>query len=177
MLKYADNTADVGYWYGDKLIRLLVSLNMNFNFTEMDPLDKTVEIKSWFDREHLLSDTISPQNMFVNRIFSSKSSGFIRTDPFVDKILEERKNVYAEYVRAFEKYCNLLKSNPKEFNSNKLVQVDNITPLLVEIFKHFKKFTFFNRNLSKLLNIDLNAFETCKLIFLLFYRDRLFTSS
>lgn len=159
----------MGFWNGDKLARLLVSLNINFNFNEIDNIDKTVQLNSWYDRENLLFNTLNPQNMFLNRLNSSKSNNFIKSDPYVDKVLENKMTFYDEYLKAIEKFFNKnfnyanYQNNRLEYLKNKTIKVENITPTLLELFKHYKRYNMFHKYMISVLKFDINGFEKCKL--------------
>jgi hypothetical protein len=167
VLKYPNNEEDVGYWNGDKLTRLLVPVEANFVYTELDSMDMSVEIKSWYDRDNLLKETLNPQNIFLNTVTNSKSLSFIRNDPYMEKVLQQKKLLHEHYLNVLE---DLMKQHNgerpvdlSEFLQNRLVNVDNLTPNLMDMFKHFKKMSCFNKNFSKILNIDLSSFEKCNI--------------
>ena len=164
MLKYPNNNVDVGYWSGDKLIRLIVPFGVEFTFDGIeDILDKQVELKSWFDREYLLFDTLNPQNLFLNRIFSNKANNFIKTDPHVDKVLQMKKAFNEEFIRAFERFSRL-NSSPDEFiqmyKKSRSVVVENQTPSLLEMFKHYHRYAVFKQNMQQILNLNFNGIES-----------------
>ena len=174
MLKYPNNEEDVGFWSGDKLIRLLVPVEASFVYNELDQIEKTVEIKSWYDRENLLHDTLRPQNVFLNNVISSKSLSFIRNDPYMEKVLEQKKLLHEHYVNALEDVLRS-KENSEEFDEmmiqflkDRVLDVPNLTPHLIEIFKHFYSLACFNARFSRVLNIQLTAFEKCMLDYELF---------
>ena len=151
----------MGYWYGDRLVRLLASSNINFSFAQNEAIDKKVELNSWYDRENLLFDTLNPQNIFLNRLQSSKANKFIKSDPYVDKILEQRVIFYDQFLNAFEKFLNISSNQQADYRKSETIEVENITPNLLEIFKHFNRFKMFNRNLKSMLNFDVRGFEKC----------------
>ncbi len=155
---------------------------MNVNFTVQDcsdTIDNQVELCSWFDRENLLYDTLNPQNIFLNRLHSSsKSKQFIKNDPYVDKVLEQKIHIYTEYLKAFEKFLKVNVHTPKKsesdqqheqnlndqserYKQNYLIKLENITPSLMELFKYFKRFQIFHSNLKQNLNFDIDGFEKC----------------
>jgi len=101
-LKYPNNKEDVGFWIGDKLIRLIVSINVNFAFKDLDEIDKKFELKSWYDREILLEETLNPQNMFLNKLSKVKDNAFIRNDPYIEKLLEKNIAFYDKYLNSFQ---------------------------------------------------------------------------
>jgi hypothetical protein len=173
-LKYPDNSVDVGYWYGDKLVRLLASSNINFSFTQIEPIDKKIHLNSWYDRENLLFDTLNPQNIFLNRLTSSKANKFIKSDPYMEKILEQKVVFYDQFLKAFEKFMEVNGGGGgggggskyyDEYRSSEMIEVENITPSLLEIFKHFSRFKMFNKNLKSILNFDVRGFEKCTQFF------------
>jgi hypothetical protein len=79
ILKYPDNSEDIGFWNGDKLVRLLVSIqNVDFKFDDFEPINKNIELKSWYSRDLLLHDTLNPPNIFVNKHINAKENNFIK---------------------------------------------------------------------------------------------------
>ena len=104
ILRYPNDTEDVGYWNGDKLVRLLTSQRSKFNFEDLEPISTRVELCSWYDRENLLFDTLNPQNLFLNRLKSSKSNQFIKDDPYMDKVLKNKTVFYDEFIKLFNSY-------------------------------------------------------------------------
>jgi hypothetical protein len=170
VLRYATGEEDVGYWSGDKLIRLLVPVEATFVYNDLDPVEKTIEIKAWYDRENLLRETLNPQNLFLNTIVNSRALNFIKNDPYMDKVLEQKKLIHEHYINVLEKWLSesILDLEPitfDEFLKEKSVDVENLTPCLTEIFKHFRQFSCFNKNFSSILNVDLSAFENCNFLF------------
>ena len=177
-MKYSNCEEDVGYWHGDKLSRLLIKSEATFSYNDLDPLDKNVEIKGWYEREFLLEETLNPQNLFLNTIIMSKSIEFIRKDPYIEKTLEQKKLIHEHYLNALETLLKqqsnenffssqeTIMSSLNEFVKTKNVEIENMTPVLKEMLLHFKRFSCLNDDLSKILNIDLNAFIKCKYTFL-----------
>lgn len=170
LLKYPNNDEDVGYWNGDKLVRLLVPVDATFVYNQLDPIDKSFEVKSWYDRETILHDTLKPQNIFLNNVFSNRAISFIKTDPYVDKVIEQKKLVHEHFLNAVEDLIKRVSAGDNEnkkmldeFLSNRMVDVANLTPQLREIFLHFKQLTSFNKIFTRFFNFDLTAFEHCKL--------------
>jgi hypothetical protein len=169
VLRYPNNEEDAGFWNGDKLIRLLVPVEANFVYNELDELDKTVDIKAWYDRENLLHDTISPQNVFLNTVINSKSLSFIRNDPYMEKVLQQKKLLHEHYLNVLEELLKQSNEGERpvdvsEFLRNRTVDVENLTPNLMEIFKHYRKMSCFNANFSTILNLDLNGFDKCNFL-------------
>ena len=162
ILKYPNNSVDVGYWNGDKLIRLLGSSNINFSFNQIENIDKRVELNSWYDRENLLYDTLNPQNIFLNRLNSSQANNFIKSDPYMDKVLEQKVVFYDQFLKAFERFLDL-NAHQYDYRKSQVIEVENITPNLLEIFKHFSRFRVFHKNLKTVLNFDIRGFEKCKI--------------
>ena len=140
-------------------MRLLASSNINFTFTQIEPIDKKVTLNSWYDRENLLFDTLNPQNIFLNRLQSSKTNQFITSDPYMEKILEQKVVFYDQFLKAFEKFMEA--NNGNEYRQTEIIEVENITPNLLEIFKHFSRFKMFNKSLYSILNFDVRGFEKC----------------
>lgn len=159
ILKYPDNTEDVGFWNGDKLIRLLISVPINFSVSDLDPVDKKVDLKSWFSRENLLFDTLNPQNLFSKKIFSSQSNKFIKNDPYVDKVIWSRTLFYEQYLKEFEKYLQLKDFNKLEYRIDKQILVPNISENLKNIFIFQKRFDFYDKICSSTLNFSVKDFE------------------
>ena len=173
VLKYSEtNEEDIGYWYGDKLIRLLSSANVTFELSsdieQPSESEKHVEIRSWNDPDLMFvnESELNNNNMFVeSRVMTSRPirESAKKSDPYIDKVLKERENLHSEYLRAVEAMIGREKNIIKieEANSRK-VEIQNLTKVLKEIFKHFKQYDIFNRHISKKLNIDLSVFESCK---------------
>ena len=112
---------------------------------------------------------LNNNNMFVeSRVMTSRPirESTKKSDPYIDKVLKERENLHSEYLRAVEAMIGREKNIIKieEANSRK-VEIQNLTKVLKEIFKHFKQYDIFNRHISKKLNIDLSVFESCKMKF------------
>lgn len=181
ILKYADtNEEDVGYWYGDKLIRLLTALNVNFEFADIEQPDKHVEINSWNDPDIMFINESDSQNIFLGRIVATAGKKSLReankNDPYIDKVLKERDNLHNQFFKSLESMLSessrsrLVPSSQSKIDylsmGSKIVQVKNLTKLLKEIFKHFKKYDIFNQKVSKHLNIDLDGFDLCKIFFI-----------
>jgi hypothetical protein len=147
------------------LIRLIVSLDIELpiDLEENESIDKFVELNSWYDRENLLNDELNPQNIFLNRNMTTNTDIFIRTDPFIDKVLLHKIKLIEEYLKSFEKYLSSGKDFEKiKYSESKLVKIDNITPNLKEIFKYFNKFDNFNKQINESLNINIDAFHKSK---------------
>lgn len=162
VLKYAEtNEADVGFWHGDRLVRLLAALDVTLELAGEPPEtpDKRVELSSWNDPELIFAD--AETSLFVGRQTKSIREQN-RNDPYIDKVLEERERLHVEYVRELEAFAgNSGKS--VAYPVSRVVEIKNLTKLLKDIFKHFKKYDVFNKHLSRQLNIDLNAFEICNI--------------
>ncbi len=172
ILKYPSNTEDVGFWNCDNLVRLLVPLNIKFECDELEPLENEVTLSSWYDRENLLFETLNPQNLFLNRVKSSKSNQFIRDDPYIEKVLKHKTIFYDEFIHLFQKYLKQGKDVNiiNEFKKTKTFKVKNITPHLLEIFKHFQRFSYFYQNLQSAdIQLNVEGFENCNFWFFLFY--------
>ncbi len=161
-LKYPNNTEDVGFWIGDKLIRLIVSINVNFAFKDLDEIDKKIELKSWYDRESLLEETLNPQNMFLNKLSKVRDNAFIRNDPYIDKLLEKNVAFYDRYLNSFQALIKEEYENIDHFRKNKIINVENITPTLLEILKYYRRFKIYHTNLRRSINFDMINFENEK---------------
>lgn len=166
VLKYADtNEEDVGFWLGDKLIRLLTALNVNFEFADIEQPDKHAEIRSWNDPDIMFANEADSQNMFLGRVTAAGKSlrETNKNDPYIDKVLKERENLHNEFLKSLD---SLLSSSSNETNKssdlyppNKIVEVKNLTKVLKEIFIYFRKYDIFNNKIAKRLNIDINGFD------------------
>lgn len=136
---------------------MLIPVDISFNFSELDQIDKSIEIKSWYDRESLLYDTLNPQNIFTNRLYNSRTNQFIKSDPYIDRVLEQKTLFFDEYFREFEKFLRISNFNKLEYKKDKIVEVDNLSDSLREMFKHFKRYEFYNRHLTNTFNFDLKS--------------------
>lgn len=175
VLKYSEtNEEDIGYWYGDKLIRLLCSSNVTFELSsdieQPSESEKHVEIRSWNDPDMMFvnESELNNNNMFVeSRVMTSRPirESTKKSDPYIDKVLKERENLHSEYLRAVEAMIGREKNIKIEEANSRKVEIQNLTKVLKEIFKHFKQYDIFNRHISKKLNIDLSVFESCKMNF------------
>ena len=92
----------------------------------------------------------------------------------MEKILEQKVVFYDQFLKAFEKFMEVNGGGGggskyfDEYRSSEMIEVENITPNLLEIFKHFSRFKMFNKNLRSILNFDVRGFEKCtKLFFIL----------
>lgn len=160
---------DIGFWNGEKLARLLTSANVDFKYDDFEPIDKRIELKSWYSRDNLLYDTLNPQNIFNKRHKNAKENNFIKDDPYVDKVLQNKTIFYDEFIKSFEKYLKLNTANEEKidekYKKNVRVEVFNVTPSLLEIFKHFHSFSHFEENLSNALSgFNLEGFKKRNLI-------------
>ena len=169
ILKYPDNSEDIGFWNGDKLVRILSAVNVVFKFEDVEPIDKKVELKSWYSRDSLLHDTLNPQNIFNKRHKNSKENNFIKDDPYVDKVLRTKTIFYDEFIKSFEKFLKLETNDDYKidfkYKQDRKIDVLNITPSLLEIFKHFNRFSDFEENLSKSLrDFSLTGFKKCNIL-------------
>ena len=174
---------DVGYWMGDQIVRLLVPVSgVDFKFfadaAESGRLKKHVELRSPYDRESLLDDTLNPQNIFMRRVRSSKENHFIKNDPYVEKLLKKNFRLHDEYFEALWRYALgaavaavgnidaktklLVEEKRQQFRGTRVVHVDNTTPALLELFKHTRRNDTFAGQLSVALNFDLANFERGK---------------
>ena len=162
ILKYPNNTQDVGFWTDDKLIRLLVPIDITFSANDLDPVDKKIDLKSWFSRDNLLFDTLNPQNLFSNKVISTQSNKFIKNDPYIDKVIQQRTLFYEQYLKEFEKYLQIKDFNKLEYRKDKQVDVPNITELLKNIFIYQKRFDFYDKICVNVLNFSVKDFETSK---------------
>ena len=100
----------------------------------------------------------------------------ISDDPYVDKVLQNKTLFFDEFIRSFENYLKIntddsSSSSKNEINEkykqNKTFQVFNISPTLLDIFKHFYSFVHFEQNLSiALTGFNLKGFQNCKPLFL-----------
>ncbi len=158
-LKYQNNREDVGFWAGDKLIRLIVSINVNFTFKDLDEIDKKIELKSWYDRESLLEETLNPQNMFLKKLNKVRDNAFIKNDPYIDKLLEKNITFYDQYLYSFEALIKIENENIDYFKKNQVIQVENITPTLLEILKYYRRFKIYHNSLRRSMNFDMINFE------------------
>ena len=81
----------------------------------------------------------------------------------MEKILEQKVVFYDQFLRAFEKFMEMNGGSNKinEYRQSEIIEVENITPNLLEIFKHFNRFKMFNKNLKSTLNFDVRGFEKC----------------
>lgn len=142
---------------------MLFSVDIEFNFDDFEPIDKTIELKSWYSRENLLYDTLNPQNIFINRHKNNKENVFIKTDSYVDKVIKHKVIFYDEFIKSFEKFLKIPKATDfidEKYKENSKIQVFNMTPSLLEIFKHFNSFSYFEENLSAaLVGFELNGFK------------------
>ena len=163
VLRYPNKTEDVGFWCGEKLVRLIVPFQVKLNIAEFEAVSKQVELVSWYDRESLLFDTLNPQNLFLNRVRSSKSNKFIKDDPYIEKVIQSKKIFYNEFIDLFARHLDQ-KVDEMDFKTNKLISVYNLTPNLLEIFKNFKRFSPFHQKISSSLDLDIKSFEECKSI-------------
>jgi hypothetical protein len=163
---------DVGYWKDDYLVRLLLSTGIEFEVDNLDQINKQIEIAGWFDRETLLEHILKPQNLFLDRIFNMHANMFIKEDPYVDVLLEERKKLVSSYLRSFQKYLTTQQYSdliePLDMiellaihNNRKLIKIDNLTRNLLEIYKHSNKFAYFSYDLLKAFNFDFESILTC----------------
>ena len=95
----------------------------------------------------------------------------------MDKVLEQRVVFFDEFLKAFEKYLKIDEEQSakykNEYKKTHTIEVENITPNLLEIFKYFKKFKVFNKHLATVLNFDISGFEKCMFILSFFYKDSL----
>ncbi|CAF0708033.1 unnamed protein product [Brachionus calyciflorus] len=160
ILKYPNNTQDVGFWNGDTLVRILTPVDINFTANDLEPVDKKIDLKSWFSRENLLYDTLNPQNLFSNKIFSTQSNKFIRNDPYIDKVIQQRTLFYEQYLKEFEKYLQLKNFNQLEYRKDKQVIIPNITDNLKNIFIFQKRFDFYDKTCVNVLDFSVKDFES-----------------
>ena len=77
----------------------------------------------------------------------------------MEKILEQKVVFYDQFLKAFEKFMEA--NNGNEYRQTEIIEVENITPNLLEIFKHFSRFKMFNKSLYSILNFDVRGFEKC----------------
>ena len=135
--------------------------NFSINLPDLDPINKNVELTSWYDRENLLFDTLHPQNLFLNRIKSSKSIKFIKDDPHVQTVIQSKIVFYNEFIQLF---CNYLKmeSDESKFKAKRTIYVHNLTPNLLEIFKNFHRYSPFNSYVQAHFGFNIKEFENCK---------------
>ena len=88
----------------------------------------------------------------------------------MEKVLQNKTIFYDEFIRSFERYLKINNNNSdteinEKYKQNKTIQVLNISPSLLDIFKHFKSFAHFEENLSIALSgFDLKGFKNCKYI-------------
>lgn len=159
-MKYPDNSQDVGFWNEDKLIRLLISVPINFSISDLEPVDKKIDLKSWFNRENLLYDTLNPPNLFSKKIFSSQSNKFIKSDPYVDKVIRSRTLFYEQYLKEFEKYLQLKDFNELEYRIDKQILVPNLSENLKNIFMFQKRFDFYDKICCNTVDFSVKDFES-----------------
>ena len=124
-------------------------------------------MKSWYSRDNLLHDTLNPQNIFIKKHKNTKENNFIKDDPYVDKVLKNKIIFYDEFIKSFEKHLKMNSENDERINDkykkNTYIEVFNITPSLMEIFKHFYSFSHFEENLTNALNgFNLDPFRKRK---------------
>lgn len=181
ILKYADsNEEDVGYWHGDKLIRLLSALNVNFEFADIEQPDKQVEVSSWNDPDIMFVNEPDSNNMFLGRVMTIAAGKSLReankNDPYIDKVLKQRQDLHVEYLKSLETILSsgMISKSSSNIDSSessglastyppsKLVEIKNLTKVLKEIFKYARKYDIFHDKMKKHLNIDLNEFELGK---------------
>lgn len=166
ILRYPNETEDVGYWNGDKLVRLLISQKSKFSFNDLDPIDKEITLVSWYDRENLLFDTLNPQNLFLNRLKSSRTNQFIKDDPYIEKVLKNKTIFYDEFIKLFHSFMKIERTEEldDEFRKKLKFKVENMTPYLLDIFKHYQRFAYFYQNMKNVIDFNIEGFQNCKLI-------------
>lgn len=157
-MKYTEiNEEDIGLWYGDKLIRLLHTLDVNFHFTEIKSENDSVEIIHWNE-----FDSIS-NSIFLNRDSSHAKSKktFSQNYEYMERVKEDENFLKIEYLKSLEEFFKI-NLNMDHFQSTKILHLPNKTPVLADIFKHYSKFQVFNKKISQALNFNLNIFDLCK---------------
>lgn len=154
ILHTGTNEADIGFWYGDKLVRLLVAHKVTFEFDEIiQPPDKTVELPSWKQVDIIFDENI--QNEFVGHIVSRTCRN---DDPYMDKVLKEKQILHKEFLRSLESMV----AEELEYSQSIRVEIPNLTRVLKEIFTHFRKYEIFDMYISTHLKFRLNGFEIGK---------------
>ncbi len=138
------------------MIRLLCKLAINYETKDIDQIDRKIFLNSWYDRETLFDEILNPQNIFCNKDQNKELNRFIREDPYLENILFEKKKIIDEYLRI----CNEYNMDIKIFETNKIIEVPNTTPNLIEMFKHHEKYFPFKILLKEKYNFDLTIFES-----------------
>ena len=85
----------------------------------------------------------------------------------MERVLQNKTIFYDVFIRSFERFLKISNSTNDEINEkfkqNRTIQVLNITPSLLDIFKHFNSFSHFEENLSNALSgFNLKGFKNCK---------------
>jgi hypothetical protein len=157
VLTYRDDnkSEDVGYWIADKLVRLLVKFDIDFQQPATEPIDRLVTIPSWYDREFLLDETLNPQNLFTKKLYPEKSMHFLRFNPNVDKVLQDK----IELVDNFLKICADPDTDFSIFRESKTIAVPNASPKFVEIFKWKERFSYFQAFSNNVLFFPVDKFD------------------
>jgi hypothetical protein len=167
VLTYKNNkTRDIGFWCGDKLIRILITQEIDYQIPDIDEIDRIVHINSWYDRETLLYEILNPQNMFSNKYYNEQLNTFMREDPYIEDILLDKREMVDEFLRI----CAPFEIDLKLFYMSKFIQVPNITRNLIEIFKHLEKYSNFKTIAKKKYGLDLEIFESKFFIIILYSR-------
>ena len=166
ILTYNHNsTQDIGFWCGDKLVRILTVQEIDFKMPEVDPIDRVIHVNSWYDREALLYETLNPQNLFCNKFSIEQLNQFIREDPYVEEILVDKR----ELVDQFLSICPPDTQDLKVFKMSKFIEVPNITRNLIEIFKHTEKYSNYKEFARENYGLDLTIFESKSNVCWLFF--------
>jgi hypothetical protein len=145
-----------GFWCGDKLVRILSILQIDYEMPDIDPIDRTVNLNSWYDRETLLYETLNPQNIFCNKYSNEKLNRFMREDPYLEEILFDKKEMVDKYLKICSADVNI---DHKIYHISKFIEVLNTTRNLIEIFKHTEKYSSFGSIVKEKYGLDLSIFE------------------
>ena len=156
-------TQDIGFWCGDKLVRILTTQEINYETPDIEEIDRIVHVNSWYDRETLLYEILNPQNMFSNKHYNEQLNTFMREDPYIEEILLDKREMVDEFLRI----CAPCEIDLNLFHISKFIQVPNTTRNLIEIFKHLEKYTNFKTIAKKKYGLDLEIFESKLLIYYL----------
>lgn len=146
-----------GVWLQNKLIRLMKTINLEYQIPQIDDIDRKVFLNSWYDKEAILYEVLSPQNIFFNKNRNLNLNQLARDDPFLEQVLEDKRQLIDEYL----KICTG-NSRYKIETHNKFIDVPNITYTLVEIFKHKEKCHVLNDTAKEKYNLDLTIIDTGK---------------
>jgi hypothetical protein len=151
-----DKTEDAGYWIADKLTRLLITFDIDFELPFTEPIDRLANVPSWYDREFLLDETLNPQNLFTMKLYPEITTHFLRHNPNVDKVLGNKIKLVNSFIRT----CADPDTDLNTFRDSKQITLPNPSTKFIDMFKWKERFSSFHMFANTVIKLPVEKFDS-----------------